>query len=624
MLLIITAVKNTAGNNYVETIGEHAAAFPNGAHAQIRNSIGNDGIYKVTSAVNIAGMTRLTFQQPLPSSAIGGQLNAGVYQIDFSDVGVPGKAPIVLAPATQDSTSLSIMLPARGTWNYGEKLVENAVHVLENFAGVLPPSNPTVGQHWFDYESRSMKTYTDSKWTASVHVEDGILTFKDPQNATMKSRIVVTASEPVGKTATGLTIYPEHVVPVSSPILRVLNASGDVNLAVLHNDAIKTNLRFVAASTATSEVHGKLSIGLPTNAYSTASVINVKGNVDLSGHIIMDETAASVGIIGRTSGSSLHTVDGRWTMRSVASDALLLSNGTQQIARFGETIELFTPTKVSSTLNVTDTLNVIGDSTLTTTTVTGTITATDMIATSSITAPTLNVTNSFEVNSTGSKLLKTLDVNNQVVSNVLEPLVDGQAANKKYVDDNDFLKLMADVNLVTPANQQALVFQTSTSKWINSTLTSDYISGFDGSAKDSAGDMIISGTHLGITPTYDSGTKTVDLTLNPQTIDVVGSVLGSIDIDWNGTSSVTTTLSNTGVASGTYTKVTVGLDGRVILGGTVTPADIAAGDYDLQGLHKVKGAVDPVDPGDYVTLRYLETVLGDIQTILQQLNGTTP
>lgn len=62
--------------------------------------------------------------------------------------------------------------------------------------------------------------------------------------------------------------------------------------------------------------------------------------------------------------------------------------------------------------------------------------------------------------------------------------------------------------------------------------------------------------------------KSLGFTTGNQTITLSGDVSGS------GTTSITTTLSATGVTAGTYTKVTVDVKGRVTVGATLVAADI--------------------------------------------------
>lgn len=59
-------------------------------------------------------------------------------------------------------TQTSLSLPGRGVLNYGELIIDNFVHHLENFANSSPPLNPLVGQLWYDTSSSELKTCTSN------------------------------------------------------------------------------------------------------------------------------------------------------------------------------------------------------------------------------------------------------------------------------------------------------------------------------------------------------------------------------------------------------------------------------------------------------------------------------
>lgn len=75
---------------------------------------------------------------------------ANIYTVDYSDKGVDpqNKQPITITPGSWDK-STSLILPGYSTALYGERIAENFVHLLENFASETQPDNPTLGQLWF-------------------------------------------------------------------------------------------------------------------------------------------------------------------------------------------------------------------------------------------------------------------------------------------------------------------------------------------------------------------------------------------------------------------------------------------------------------------------------------------
>lgn len=66
-------------------------------------------------------------------------------------------------------TSLQLVGRGASTFNadksWGQALLENLVHVAENFAGEMPPTAPMVGQQWFDTTNPALRVMTQSAKT---------------------------------------------------------------------------------------------------------------------------------------------------------------------------------------------------------------------------------------------------------------------------------------------------------------------------------------------------------------------------------------------------------------------------------------------------------------------------
>ena len=74
------------------------------------------------------------------------------YDINKSD----GTLLVSVADGTLDSTT-SIKLVGKNYVGYGEQIAENFVHMLEHFAFGTEPSNPMIGQLWFDTTANKIK-----------------------------------------------------------------------------------------------------------------------------------------------------------------------------------------------------------------------------------------------------------------------------------------------------------------------------------------------------------------------------------------------------------------------------------------------------------------------------------
>lgn len=73
--------------------------------------------------------------------------------------GLPYGNIVYSIPATTD-----LSLPGRGTLNYGEHVVTNFVHLLENFASTVQPANPLKGQLWFNATDNTFYQFDGSVW----------------------------------------------------------------------------------------------------------------------------------------------------------------------------------------------------------------------------------------------------------------------------------------------------------------------------------------------------------------------------------------------------------------------------------------------------------------------------
>ena len=62
------------------------------------------------------------------------------------------------------SANTSLVLLGKGLMQYGEPLINDLVHMLENFAGPTPPVYPIQGQTWYNNSSNSLLIYDGANW----------------------------------------------------------------------------------------------------------------------------------------------------------------------------------------------------------------------------------------------------------------------------------------------------------------------------------------------------------------------------------------------------------------------------------------------------------------------------
>lgn len=82
------------------------------------------------------------------------------YTINKTD----GTNLVVLKDGTVDITSTDLALFGRGYAGFGERLNENFVKILENFANTTAPARKIRGQLWYDTSSNQIKVWNGSKF----------------------------------------------------------------------------------------------------------------------------------------------------------------------------------------------------------------------------------------------------------------------------------------------------------------------------------------------------------------------------------------------------------------------------------------------------------------------------
>jgi hypothetical protein len=75
-----------------------------------------------------------------------------------------GTTLVTLADGTIDTTTTDIALFGKGYAGFGERLNENLVKLLENFANTSAPSNKQKGQLWYDTLNNQIKVWNGNKF----------------------------------------------------------------------------------------------------------------------------------------------------------------------------------------------------------------------------------------------------------------------------------------------------------------------------------------------------------------------------------------------------------------------------------------------------------------------------
>jgi hypothetical protein len=84
--------------------------------------------------------------------------------MSYSIVLTNGTALLTLADGARDTSTTSIDLIGRNYAGYGISVNENFIKLLENFASQNAPSNPLIGQLWWDSTNKHLSVWQGTNW----------------------------------------------------------------------------------------------------------------------------------------------------------------------------------------------------------------------------------------------------------------------------------------------------------------------------------------------------------------------------------------------------------------------------------------------------------------------------
>ena len=158
------------------------------------------------------------------------------YTLNWSDDSL--KAPFTLVGGTIDTTTTSLALTGKSSVNWGERVQENLLHLLENFASSgIAPANPTQGQQWYDAATGQLKLFTATGWvvvypqqggggtstaSTSTSTGSGPTVYGIPSQATINSTITWGVSGGVPNS----TFSYSHSLGSGSPVTQTYTLDG--------------------------------------------------------------------------------------------------------------------------------------------------------------------------------------------------------------------------------------------------------------------------------------------------------------------------------------------------------------------------------------------------------------
>ena len=102
------------------------------------------------------------------------------YNISYTDPNVPGRTDIVVPDQSLETDRTSLTFVGKNFPSYAKFIGENFLHLLENFASETAPTNPTIGQLWYDTDKSSaprqpqLRIWDGTTWAEAGGIKKGV------------------------------------------------------------------------------------------------------------------------------------------------------------------------------------------------------------------------------------------------------------------------------------------------------------------------------------------------------------------------------------------------------------------------------------------------------------------
>lgn len=268
---------------------------------------------------------------------------------------------------TANTTSTSLTLPGRSYPGYGLVVDTNFVHQLENFSDSSPPSNPIVGQLWYNSANSTLYVCpTDGISSAGnwlpipVSSSSGNSTLS---NVTVTGNMTVvgtvTAALFAGSGANLTNLNAANIVGVVAfaNVANVANAVAGANVTGTVANATYATTAGTASTIAGANVTGTVANATYATSAGTASIANTVAGANVTGTVANAAYATSAGNAGYSSTAitvtansqpniniltSLTTIStGANTTPGTITGTWSLSTGSSLIATYADLAEFY-------------------------------------------------------------------------------------------------------------------------------------------------------------------------------------------------------------------------------------------------------------------------------------------
>jgi microcystin-dependent protein len=215
------------------------------------------------------------------------------YQVNFTDT---TKTPVTIEDQTINSEK-SVKFVGKNFPGYSQVIAENFLHLLENFAKANPPSNPVVGQLWYDTRTginNQLKVWDNTNWVAAGSVKKDSI---QPTTSIIGDLWVNTTTQQLYlyNGSSWVLVGPEYSVgQATGAKVEIITSTTDVSITVLTltvsgtRVAIISNTEFIpkAALTGFSVIRQGTNLS-STNFKSSTAGTKVWGTVEKADALVV-------------------------------------------------------------------------------------------------------------------------------------------------------------------------------------------------------------------------------------------------------------------------------------------------------------------------------------------------
>lgn len=208
-----------------------------------------------------------------------------------------GATVATINPATTTGSTFAIEMPGQGYSLYGQIINQNEFRMLENFSNTTPPSNPVVGQFWYNSTSsiKSPNFWDGTNWiimsnSQNSHIQFGMAAGAFPVNFNVTGLTTI-FTHPGGTRKyipTGLMLQPSTITDCTvGPVFSMQNlVANDISepLSITTPNATKFGWYPIEGLTEPVTPGNSIRINVTTAAVGGGS-LNVRYNAFLFGWI---------------------------------------------------------------------------------------------------------------------------------------------------------------------------------------------------------------------------------------------------------------------------------------------------------------------------------------------------